>query len=99
MVHATDTAAAGCNRSASRKPGVHANRAGQAIRAWRRSREPRWSAEDFALHYEISPTAVYRYETGKLLAPMALALRLDADGVCPLVAWGEPATAEQDAAA
>lgn len=90
MVPALPTAAAAPPPRST--PGRH--RAGQAIRAWRRRQQPRWSAERFALHYGVSLSQVYRFETGERLAPMALALQLDRDGVCPLAAWGEPAAQE-----
>ncbi len=66
------------------------HRAGQKIRAWRKAQEPRLNAEEFGQRYGVSMPQVYRFEAGTAMAPVALALRLERDGVCAVTDWALP---------
>lgn len=93
-------AAPDTRRAPAPKPGktLPGHRAGQKIRAWRLAQEPRLTAEEFGLRYGVSMPQVYRFEAGERMAGVALALRLERDGVCAVTDWATPALPEADAA-
>lgn len=70
------------------------NRAAQKLRRWRKKQTPPMSGEDFARRIKVSRNTVYRIETGKRLPRPEAIAALEAEGICTLMDFYAPPTAE-----